>query len=163
MPVTRLALSPPWYRGRQVLAFFALRYLPWLAVLNVVWEFAQLPLYTIWTEGTRAEIAFAVFHCTLGDILIGLAALALVLTLTRARGIANWRWGRSALLLMLFGTGYTLLSEWANTTLLRWTYSALMPTLDLGGIEIGLSPLMQWLVVPPLALWRASRAIPRAG
>lgn len=155
--------EPLWYRDRKALALVACRYLPWLAAVNLVWEIAQLPLYTIWTDGTRAEIAFAIFHCTLGDILIGTAALALVLTLTRARVIENWRWGRTALLLMLFGTAFTLFSEWANTTLLRWTYSALMPTVNLAGVEIGLSPLTQWLVVPPLALWRASRAIPRAG
>lgn len=42
----------PWYRDREALEFVALRYLPWLAVLNLLWEIAQLPLYTIWTSGT---------------------------------------------------------------------------------------------------------------
>lgn len=54
---------------------------------------------------------------------------------------------------MLFGAGYTIFSEWMNTTVLRsWTYSSAMPTIDLGGFEIGLSPLAQWVVIPPLAL-----------
>jgi hypothetical protein len=64
-----------WYCDRDALKLIACRYLPWLAVLNLVWEIAQLPLYTIWNDGTRTEIAFAVLHCTLGDILIGMAAL----------------------------------------------------------------------------------------
>ena len=156
----------PWYRDREALAFAALRYLPWMAVLNLLWEIAQLPLYTIWTEGARAEIAFAVFHCTLGDILIGAAVLALALTLTGARAPVQWRWGRIATLMVLFGVGYTVFSEWLNTTLARWTYSPFMPTLNLGEIKIGLSPLAQWIVVPSLALYfsrRNSSRRPRAG
>jgi hypothetical protein len=142
---------------RAACAFITFRYLPWLAALNLVWEFAQLPLYSIWTEGTRADIAFALAHCTLGDVLIGIAALALSLMLTRARALADWRWDRIILLLVFLGTGYTVFSEWLNTTLLRWTYAESMPTLDLGGIEIGLSPLAQWLVVPSLALCLARK------
>ena len=33
---------------------------------HLLWEAAQLPLYTIWWTGTRREIRFAVIHCT-GD------------------------------------------------------------------------------------------------
>lgn len=146
-----------WYGDRGARSLIALRYAPLLAILNLGWELAQLPLYTIWTEGTRAGMLFAVFHCTLGDLLIGLAALALALTLARARGIAEWQWNRIAILLGLLGAGYTLLSEWANTGLLRWTYSALMPTLSLGEIRIGVSPLVQWLAVPPAALYLARK------
>lgn len=40
----------------------------------------------------------------------------------------------------------------ASTVLGRWSYAPLMPGLTLGGVGIGLSPLAQWLVVPPLAL-----------
>lgn len=152
--------GPPWYRDRETLRLVAYRYLPSLTGLNLVWETAQLPLYTIWTEGTRAEIAYAVVHCTLGDILIGLAVLALSLTLVQARAPADWRWSRIALLLVLLGSGYTVFSEWANTALASWTYSALMPTLSLAGTEIGMSPLAQWFVVPPLALWLARKTSP---
>ena len=152
-----------WYQDVSGRALVAFRYVPLLAVLNLAWETVQLPLYAIWSKGTSSEIAFAVFHCTLGDILIGLAALVLALIFERERGLAEWRWKRIASLLALFGTGYTLFSEWMNTTLSRWVYSESMPTFNLGGTEIGLSPLVQWLVVPPMALWMTSRAISRAG
>jgi len=33
----------------------------------------------------------------------------------------------------------------------------LMPTFQLAGIRIGLSPVLQWLVIPPLALYLARR------
>jgi hypothetical protein len=145
-------VSEPWYRDRKALALIFRGYLPWLALMNFAWETVQLPLYTIWAEGTRAEIAFAVFHCTLGDLLIGAAALALSLMLLRATAPADWRWGAVSTLLVILGAGYTVFSEWINTSLLRWSYSSLMPTFEVFGNRIGVSPLAQWLVIPPLAL-----------
>src|SRR5206468_3567449 len=46
------------------------RYFLASAAGNLVWEFAQLPLYTIWYQGSVREIAFAAVHCTGGDVLI---------------------------------------------------------------------------------------------
>ncbi|MFY9314571.1 MAG: hypothetical protein WAO95_03310 [Burkholderiales bacterium] len=150
-------MTAPWFRDRNARSFVARRFLPWFAGLNLVWETLQIPLYTLWTESPAREIAFAIAHCTIGDVLIGVSALALVLTLTRAPAATDWRWNRIAALLALAGTGYTAFSEWMNTQLGHWTYSALMPTLAVGGIEIGVSPLAQWLVVPPAALYLARR------
>ena len=39
------------------------------------------------------------------------------------------------------------------------SYSELMPTLSVAGYPIGVSPLLQWLVIPPLALYFAKRRI----
>ena len=47
------------------------RYLAVMVLGNLAWEIAQLPLYTIWRTGTFGEKAFAVLHCTGGDLLIG--------------------------------------------------------------------------------------------
>ncbi len=46
------------------------RYLVASAGLHLVWEVAQLPLYTIWSTGTLKQQAFAVLHCTIGDVMI---------------------------------------------------------------------------------------------
>jgi hypothetical protein len=151
-----------WYRDREAWRLIARGYLPWLTGLNLVWEIGQLPLYTIWTEAPPASIAFAVAHCTAGDVLIGTAALAIALALARAGSVASWRWPMITLCTALAGAAYTILSEWTNTTLLRWSYSELMPTIPLGNARIGLSPLLQWLVVPPLALHFARRTVQRA-
>ncbi|OGA72130.1 MAG: hypothetical protein A3G81_32565 [Betaproteobacteria bacterium RIFCSPLOWO2_12_FULL_65_14] len=122
--------------------------------MSLAWEIAQLPLYTLWTEATPAYIAFAVVHCTLGDVLIGAAALLLGLILARAGSFDTWPWRRIAVSAALLGAAYTVFSEWTNTAILgSWAYAASMPRLDLGGIEIGLSPLLQWLVLPPLAVY----------
>lgn len=143
----------PWYRDRDARALIAFGYLPWLGGLNLAWETAQLPLYTLWSEAPAGTIAFSVAHCTAGDIAIGAAALILVLVLGREGALAQWRWRRIAVLTALAGAAYTVFSEWSNTAILgSWAYSELMPVLKVAGIDIGLSPLLQWLVLPPLAL-----------
>jgi len=133
-------------------------YLPWLAGLSLVWEIGHVSLYTLWNEADAAYIAFAVFHCTLGDIMIGAMALLLALILTRAHATTHWRWRTIAAITALLGAGYTIFSEWMNISVLRsWNYSASMPTLSLGTFELGLTPLAQWFIVPPLALALAKR------
>lgn len=143
-----------WSRDRATWKFIAYRYVPLLGMLNLLWEIAHLPLYTLWNESSPAFIAYAVIHCTFGDVAIGTLALLIALVATRARAVEAWRWQRVALLLVVPAVGYTALSEWINTVARgSWTYTALMPVIDLGGVEIGLSPLLQWLVIPPVALW----------
>jgi hypothetical protein len=156
--------APSWYYDRASLKFIALRYLPLLGALNLLWEIGQLPLYTLWQEAPASFIAYAVVHCTLGDVAIGTLALVVALIATRARAVETWRWRQVALFLVIPAVGYTALSEWINTVARTgWAYSALMPVVNLGGFEIGLSPLVQWLVVPPVALWLAGpRSVKKA-
>jgi hypothetical protein len=147
-----------WYRDRDARSLIAFGYLPWLGGLNLAWEIAQLPLYTLWREGSAGTIAFSVTHCTAGDIAIGAAALIMVLILGRERAVSQWRWRRIAVWTALAGAAYTVFSEWNNTAILgSWAYSGLMPVLKVAGIDIGLSPLLQWLVLPPLALYLAGK------
>ena len=146
-----------WYHDGEARRFIVLRYLPWFAGLNLVWEVAHLPLYTLWKEASPGYLAFTVAHCTAGDVLIGSAALAIALMLGREGPLALWRWRRIVMVMVVLGPGYTVFSEWLNTTLFRWSYSAMMPTLVFGGITLGVSPLLQWLVIPPLALHLARR------
>ena len=148
-------MTARWFLDRKTWVFIACRYVPWLAGLNIAWEALQIPLYTIWTEASAGYIAFAILHCTLGDVLIGSASIMLALVLGREGALAQWRWRRIVGLMLLLGPGYTVFSEWLNTTLFRWTYSELMPTLELAGVKIGVAPLLQWLILPPLALYLA--------
>ena len=147
-----------WYRDRDARLLIAFGYLPWLGGLNLIWETAQLPLYTLWNEASAGTNAFSVAHCTAGDIAIGGAALIMVLILGRERAVSEWRWRRIAVWTALAGVAYTVFSEWSNTAILgSWAYSELMPVLKVAGIDIGLSPLLQWLVLPPLALVLAGK------
>ena len=148
-----------WYRDRAARSLIVFAYLPWLGALNLIWETAQLPLYTLWSEASAGTIAFSVAHCTAGDIAIGTAALIMVLILGRERAVSQWHWRRIAVWTALAGAAYTVFSEWNNTAILgSWAYSELMPTLTVAGIKIGLSPLLQWLVLPPLVLFLAAKS-----
>lgn len=155
-------LQLAWYRDRQAWRLIVLRFLPWFAGLSLAWEIAQLPLYALWSKATAAYIVFSVVHCTLGDVLIGTSALLAALILVRAGSIASWRWRRIAVVAAFFGAAYTVFSEWTNTAILgSWAYAPSMPRIPLGGMDIGLSPVLQWLVVPPLALYLTRRGAMR--
>lgn len=146
-----------WHHDRSAWAFIALRFIPALAVFNLAWESAHLPLYTLWEEGTARSIAFAVFHCTLGDMLIGVFALVGALIVTGAGRLRKWRWLRVSALTVLFGVGYTALSEWIHTAVTQsWVYSSQMPIVPV--VKLGLSPLLQWIAVPMAAIWLAHRS-----
>ena len=58
------------------------QYLIASAVGHLLWEIVQLPLYTIGQTGTTATKAFAVIHCTGGDIVIALWTLLAALLVT---------------------------------------------------------------------------------
>jgi len=131
------------------------RYVAVIALGNLVWEFAQMPLYTLWRTGTGGEIAFAALHCTGGDVLIATASLGLAFLMAGRPAWPRERFLAVAITSVTLGLSYTVFSEWLNSEVRRtWAYSDLMPTLPWLGT--GLSPLAQWLVVPILA-FRASR------
>ncbi len=124
---------------------------------NLVWETAHVPLYTLWTEGSPSQIAFAVLHCTGGDILIALSCLMGALVL-----VGNSRWPAERFLpvagfAMVSGLLYTVFSEWLNVELRQsWAYAPSMPTLP--PLGTGLTPVLQWVVVPSVALAFVRRA-----
>lgn len=125
--------------AERVLAF-------WGFLLNLAWEAGQTPLYEDADRGI-AYLAWTRLHCTAGDVLILLGTFWLTSLVCRSR-----RWfARPGLLapglFVVLGLAYTAWSEWANTSLRdAWQYRPQMPTL----FGIGLAPLLQWLVIPPI-------------
>src|SRR3990170_5560718 len=105
-----MAARQLWFRSRAAWAFIALRYVPVLAILNTVWEIAQLPLYTLWKEGSLPSIAYAVLHCTLGDVAIGTLALVFALIASRARAVPSWSLRKVGLITVIAAVGYTVFS-----------------------------------------------------
>jgi hypothetical protein len=60
--------------------------------------------------------------------------------------------------LVFLGTGIALtvgFEFYYTQVTQRWTYSDLMPLVPPFGT--GLSPLLQWIVIPPLVLWLSRR------
>jgi len=85
--------------------------------------------------------------------MIGTVSLVCALVLTRAGYLPHWRPSLVAGTTALVAVAYTVASEWMNVHLMRsWSYAPEMPLLDFGPFEIGLSPVMQWLVVAPAAI-----------
>jgi hypothetical protein len=129
-------------------SFFA-AYMVFTTIGNLLWEAAQLPLYTIWWSGTPHQLFVAVMHCTAGDALIASSALGIASAVAR-----TLRWPqlglRMAITTIFFGVAYTILSEWLNVEVWRsWSYTTTMPVLRWVGT--GLAPLLQWLAVPSLS------------
>ena len=148
-------LQPEWLTALGI-------YLGVIGGLNLLWEVLQLPLFTIWTTGTWAERAFAVVHCTGGDLLIALATLVIALIATWAADWPQRRFRRVAMLAIALGIAYTAFSEWLNVYVRQsWAYADSMPTVIVGTVRIGLSPLLQWLVVPTLAFVAVNAVVRR--
>lgn len=126
---------------------------------NLLWEFAQMPLYTIWNNGTWGEIVFAALHCTGGDILIATSTLVLALLVAGSGWPREKRaYWRIAALTVVFGVAYTVFSVWLNIVVREaWAYSELMPVIPI--INAGLSPILQWVIIPFTAFFWAQRAI----
>ncbi len=120
--------------------------------LQLLWEVAQFPLYTVWHQNDWGYILYGLAHCTLGDLLILLILYEL---------IALFQWDRywyrhsvlpSGVLFIIAGIGYTIYSEISNVRIKgTWGYTELMPIVPL--IEIGGTPFLQWLLIPPFLLW----------
>lgn len=125
------------------------------AALHLLWELAQLPLYTIWQQGSIREIAIAVAHCTAGDVVIAMVTLFAALIVA---GNARWPFEKrlpTAALAIAAGIVYTVFSERTNVARGSWTYAELMPMVP--WIHVGLTPLLQWLVVPGIVFrWSTS-------
>ncbi len=153
---TAAGLRPlAWWRSGSTWRAIVLVYAPFSLASHFVWEVAQLPLYAIWAVGTAQEIALATVHCTLGDLLIAVGALAIALTVTRSGDFAEWKLPVVAALAIAAELGYTIVSERLNIALGHWSYSAAMPMVPVA--DVGLSPLAQWLVAPLATFWFLAR------
>ncbi len=133
----------------------------WLAssaIFNLVWEIAQLPLYTLYREASRAEIAYAIAHCAVGDVLIATAAYAVAAVMMRSLAWPLSKPWPGAIVAVTVAFAYTVFSEWLNMYVRKsWAYSDLMPQV----LGIGASPMLQWLVIPIAAtlatIWLSAR------
>ena len=127
-------------------------------LLNFPWEVLQAPLFEGMAAAPHSAVIGACLQATLGDVAIMLLAHAMVAAATRRR---RWLLVPSRYEVAGFiavGVAITAVIEWLATRgrwAQTWAYSAEMPVIP--GIEIGLSPLLQWVVVPPLALWFVRR------
>jgi len=133
------------------------RYIFFAAIFHLLWEFAHLPLYTIWQTGTARELAFAAVHCTAGDILIAMSTMLMSLFLIGDSAWPARKRGAVLALAIILAVGYTIFSEWLNIVVREaWAYRDIMPVVPV--VNTGLSPILQWILVPSAAYTLATRA-----
>ena len=139
------------------LAVFAL-------LLNFPWEVLQAPLFDGMAAAPHSAVIGACLQATLGDAVIMLLAHAGIVAVTRRRRWVLTPSRREVAGFVAVGVGITAVIEWLATRghwAQTWAYSTAMPVIP--GIEIGVSPLLQWVVVPPVALWFVRRQSVRPG
>jgi hypothetical protein len=139
------------------LAVFAL-------LLNFPWDVLQAPLFDGMAAAPHSAVIGACLQATLGDAVIMLLAHAGIVAVTRRRRWVLMPSRREVAGFVAVGVGITAVIEWLATRghwAQTWAYSTAMPVIP--GIEIGVSPLLQWVVVPLVALWFLRRQSVRPG
>ena len=125
-------------------------------LLHFVWEFLQVPTYAGMAEMAHWQGIKLCTSATIGDVGFALTAFWTACLVARTR---YWMDNQAALPALVFlgvGIALTVGFEFYYTPVTqRWTYSDLMPLVPPFGT--GLSPLLQWIVIPPLVLWLSRR------
>lgn len=116
---------------------------------NYAWELAQSPLYTGMEDFRR--MLWHCFAASLGDGMLVLLIFALGWAALRRRDWFVRPGGRGYVLMLITGLviaiGVELVAIYA---LRRWEYTTQMPLLP--GLGVGLLPIAQMLVLPPVIL-----------
>jgi hypothetical protein len=137
------------------------RYLIVSAGGHLAWELLHLPLYAGWQGETAMKSALFLAGCIIGDISIALGALVAALLLVNEGSWPSKGYLPVASLTVAFGLASTLVVEVIKVRVFgAWAYSELMPLIP--GIEVGLSPIAQWVVIPLAVVWLAGNGVPRS-
>lgn len=123
---------------------------------HFVWEMLQIPWFTGMAAASHGSVVWLCIRATGGDVLILLASF----------WFASIVWGhrqwllesnrKPAVILITTALVVTTVMEWLATgPLQRWTYADSMPIVPLLGV--GLTPLLQWLLLLPLIMWLTRR------
>ncbi len=134
---------------------------PWAALglfaslLHFVWEMLQAPLYADMASAPHWAAVLECARATGGDVLITASAYAGAAVWTHDRlWLGQARRGSGLVVFLGAGLVITSILEWLNVYVWRtWAYAPDMPLV----LGVGLAPILQWLLVPPLILWLARR------
>ena len=126
--------------------------------LHFVWEFIQVPTYAGMAEMNHWEGVKVCTSATVGDVGFALTAFWITSAASRSR---QWIAAPKVWEIALFvavGIALTVGFEHYYTQVSgRWHYSDLMPLVPPFGT--GLSPLIQWIVIPLLVVRLAARIV----
>tara|TARA_R110002020_G_scaffold67188_2_gene176657 strand:- start:921 stop:1427 length:507 start_codon:yes stop_codon:yes gene_type:complete len=125
---------------------------------HFIWEFLQVPTYAGMAQLDHWTGVKTCTAATVGDVGFALTAFWVTAAAARSRQwlIAPKPWQLA--LFLLVGLGLTVGFEFYYVEISkRWSYSVLMPLVPPFGT--GLSPLVQWIVVPLVVAQIAKRIL----
>ena len=130
-------------------------------LLNYPWELMQVPLYQGMAAAAHWEAIKVCTRATLGDGVI------MLLAYWSAALVARDRWWfmapRALWLLAFLGVGLAItivlerLATVSDNPNWGWRYAETMPLIP--GLGIGLSPFLQWVLLPLLSIWFVRRQL----
>jgi len=117
-------------------------------LLNYLWELAQAPLY-VGLENYNSAVLWHCFVASLGDGLMVLLIVPLGWVVLRQPDWFEQSGVLGYVVMLTAGLVIAVLIEWLVVHVLkRWEYTEKMPLVP--GFGIGLVPIAQMLVIPPL-------------
>lgn len=137
------------------LARFAL----WSAALHGVWEYAQCPPFYDMSGMPKPKHDALMLAATAGDVAINLGVAAAAGQIA-GRDAVRTVTPRGAVALVATGAVAAVGLEWAAQRLGLWRYTDRMPTVCVGGHDVGLLPIAQVTLLPALAAWATARLHP---
>lgn len=120
-------------------------------LLHYAWEFSQVPLFSGMADMNHWD---GIKFCT--STALGDAGIAVIAYSATSLAFYNRRWFRkprfnSEITYVGIGVIVTIfLEKYYTKKDIRWSYSDLMPVMP--PFNTGLSPLLKWLIIPPLVL-----------
>lgn len=127
-------------------------------LLNYPWEFLQTPFFEGALSARSGRVLVVCSVATVGDALLSLFAFWCVALAARSR-----RWilrPRRGQLLGFISVGLfitVVVERLATGPLDLWRYAAAMPLVPI--LEVGLTPILQWTLLPLLVVWFARRQL----
>ncbi len=126
---------------------------------HFAWELLQAPLFSNLNDKGHIAGILICLQATLGDLGIALAAFWAASVAGRSRRWVAKPGIRPVVVYFATGLLITVVFEFVSVEILnRWAYAPDMLLLPVLGT--GLSPILQWLVIPALVLWYLHRLAP---
>lgn len=148
MQLARMFLSQRSFSG-LVLSIFVVGF-----AVNLVWENAQAPLYAGYESFWQHFVICLPY--TVGDVgVIGWLYLGMAAILRDRWWVERWTLPRLVILVVM-GAMVAIVMERQALAAGRWSYGPDMPIIPM--LEVGVTPVLQMMVLPVVTLYLAGKA-----
>lgn len=134
---------------KKIFSRFVITTILWAFLFNVAWEILQIPLF----KGGVYEwqhILFCVLASVADIIMVLIIYFGFALIYKNALWVKNLKTNRIILLILIGGAG-AILAEIRHLSIGTWSYDAAMPLIPI--VNVGLSPVLQFMILPILIYW----------